>query len=80
MSAPVNVLEVLDLARALALYDHTQRDFGNARAAVAELIDKADTAATLLSNLIAARQVDDRYSGHVTDLTAALARVQGGAE
>ena len=50
-----------------------------ARDAVAELMDKADNAATALSNLIAARQVDCGYSGVVTDLTAALARCHGGA-
>jgi len=41
-------------------------------AEVEALVDKADTAATVLSNLIAARQVDSGYSVYVTDLTSAL--------
>jgi hypothetical protein len=48
-------------------------------AAVADLIAKADNAATALSNLIAARQVDAGYSGIVTDLTDALARIGAAA-
>jgi hypothetical protein len=45
-----------------------------ARAAVEELMLRADTAATALSNLISAGQVNEGYSGYVTDLTDALAR------
>lgn len=52
-------------------------DLAEARDAVAELMLKADTAATVLSNLIAARQVDEAYGAYVTDLTAALAHLGG---
>lgn len=57
----------------------TGDDLDESRAAVAELIVRADNAATLLSNMIAARKLDERYADHVTDLTAALARCRGEA-
>ena len=78
MSAPVDVLAVLDRAH-VAFSGEQAAGIYAARDAVAELMDKADNAATALSNLIAARQVDCGYSGVVTDLTAALARCHGGA-
>lgn len=54
-------------------YCHEEDHLDRARdAEVAALVDKADTAATVLSNLIAARQVDSGYSVYVTDLTSAL--------
>lgn len=84
LSGSVDVLAVLDCSITNLLHEYCMPPadpqavavmYEKARAAVAELIDKADTAATVLSNLIAAGQVDAGYSGHVTDLTAALARV-----
>ena len=82
MSKQVDVLAVMeDSAHELntACSAAERRMLLDARDAVAELMDKADNAATALSNLIAARQVDCGYSGVVTDLTAALARCNGGA-
>lgn len=95
MSAPVDVLAVMrddairayehdgdlvtagTMTHAKASELNQRRD--EARAAVAELADKANTVATALSNLIAARQVDERYGHYVTDLTTALASIGGAA-
>lgn len=89
MSGAVDVLAVMDdrVQQGLARADHRRGkaeplgviELRQARAAVAELIVRADNAATLLSNMIAARKLDERYADHVTDLTAALARCRGEA-
>jgi hypothetical protein len=50
-----------------------------ARAAVAELIDKAAEAEKVIRNLVAANQIHMAYGDYADDLRAALARV-GGAE
>ena len=72
----IDFLAVIE--RALLTSECVSGDEGEAvMEALAELIAKADNAATALSNLIAARQVDERYEGVVTDLTAALARIGG---
>jgi len=82
-----NVGEYRELREAMeaCLRPHERNGFaellarmGANAAAVAELLVRADNASTLLSNMIAARKVDERYGDIVTDLTAALARVQGG--
>lgn len=71
-------MDVLAVMDAIVMVERfSEDDVRAARAAVAELIDKANTAATVLSNLIAAGQVNAGYGGHVTDLTAALANVGG---
>jgi len=45
---------------------------------VAELIDKAETAAKIIANAVTAGQIGGQYSEHASALLAALARVQGG--
>jgi hypothetical protein len=80
MSGPVDVLAAMRKAEAYC-YDagasQAAADVKDARAAVTELILRADHAATALSNLIAARKVAVRYGDYVTDLTAATARCKG---
>lgn len=73
------MLAVLDLEVSRAGGDEYEagRELIAARAAVDRLILKADTAATILSNLIAAQQVDARYGDHVAELTAAIAGCGG---
>ena len=80
MSGPVDVLAVLDdMASTVQLVSAEHKAWHArivaARAAVAELINKADIVATAMSNLIAAQQVDAGYGQYVTELTAALANV-----
>lgn len=50
-----------------------------ARAAVAELIEQADTAEKIIRSCAAAGQIGNGYALHADDLRAALARV-GGAD
>jgi hypothetical protein len=48
-----------------------------ARAAVAELIEKADTAEKIIRSCAAAGQIGSGYALHAADLRAALVRVGG---
>lgn len=52
--------------------------FDERDAAVAELIEKADNAARILHNAIAAGQIGAGYQTNLDDLRAALARMHGG--
>lgn len=86
MSAHPNALGLLD--RAKRLIDESNppdesplttasRDIREARAAVAELIEKAETAEQALRNLVAAG-AHPNWANYADDLRAALARVGGG--
>jgi hypothetical protein len=87
--APVDALAVMDrnatqatdARKALEWSDDWMQEArgqdAEARAAVAELIDKADNAARILHNAIQAKQIDAAYQPHVDELKAALARCGG---
>ena len=81
MTAPVDVLAVMDRA-AGGLYPinfDASLEVIQARAAVAELMDKAATAELNLRNLVNAGQVAPAYLHYADDLQAALARCEGDA-
>lgn len=68
---------VADLLKRLVRNEEevTNGELSAAADAVADLARHADTLATVVSNLIAARQINAAYGQYVTDVTAALAKV-----
>lgn len=95
MTAPIDVLAVMEEARALAADQRDMHDDNNntpmgdswesfradvvkARAAIAELIQKAETAEQAIRNLVTAG-AHPNWTNYADDLRAALANVSGGA-
>lgn len=80
MNVPVDVLAVLQRQIDLALsYGNDERAeaLQDTRAAIAVLIDKAETAEQALRNLVAAG-AHPNWANYADDLRAALARAGGG--
>jgi hypothetical protein len=76
----MDVLGVMDDAAVLLGrdgYSAIPNDLAEARAAVAELIAKADTGEKLIRNVANAGQVGAGYLLHADDLRAALTRIGG---
>lgn len=81
MTAPVDVLAVM--AEMITCYGSTEEcpddtafiaEAEEARAAVAELMDQADTLRRILHNAILAGEISVNYGTHLADMEAALAR------
>jgi hypothetical protein len=91
MTGPVDVLAVLDVQRELGVKQSTKnanagfvdwRDWcaflgrtDKARAALADLIERADNAEKIIRNCVNAGQIGAGYIQHADDLRAALANV-----
>ena len=87
MTAPVDVLAELDRRIEIGELFGQEHDLPNlpgnaalreARAAVAELMDQAETFRRIVHNAIAAGQISTKYGPHLADMEAALARCGGG--
>jgi hypothetical protein len=71
----VDVLGAMDVFAAMPYAMHGVGGAAEARAAVAELIVKAEAAAQILHNAIAAKQISEGYRPHLDELNAALANI-----